>query len=252
MFGEPPQTEYDWRFNILNVPVRVHPFFWLLTAMLGMNNSGRGIIIWIAVVFVSILVHELGHALVIRYFGWAPRIVLHSFGGLAIYDPNFSPFQSGRRPRRTHATQILISLAGPFAGFLLAAIVIAILLAGSFPLAIPFVGLISKGERRLPNLDVALLVSDLLYVNICWGILNLLPIYPLDGGQVARELMMANIRDGLRMSLQLSLATAAVIAILAVVRYESVFLGLMFGYMAYNNYQQLNGPVGGGGFGRPW
>ena len=98
MLGEPQRTEYDWNFQIFGIPCRVHPFFWLLAVMLGIRgNSSQGILIWVSVVFVSILVHELGHAFTIRYFGWSPRVVLHSFGGLAIYDPSFSPWQSGRR-----------------------------------------------------------------------------------------------------------------------------------------------------------
>lgn len=253
MFGEPPKTDYDLRFNILDIPVRVHPFFWLLSFVLGMRNTGPELIIWIAVVFFSILIHELGHALVIRYFGWSPRIVLHSFGGLAIYDPNFSPNFGGRRPRRTHATQILISLAGPAAGFALAAVVVAILFATQretgfymFGRAVQF-----GSGQPITNNNLEILVLQLLYVNIFWGLLNLVPIYPLDGGQVARELFVANSNDGIRKSLQLSLATASVIAAIAIFRYERMYLGLMFGYMAYINYQQLN-PHGGGGFGRRW
>lgn len=256
MFGEPPRTDYDWHFQLFGIPVRVHPFFWLLAAMLGMRgNTSQGILIWIGVVFVSIMIHEFGHALVIRYFGWSPRVVLHSFGGLAIYDPNFSPMQSGRRPRRTGTTQILISLAGPVAGFALAALVVALLYLTQHSVSFPFFGIeVNLGTGRgLPSMPLWILVFDLLQVNIYWGILNLLPIYPLDGGQVARELFIANSRDGVRQSLQLSLAAAAVLAFLALFKFQQPYMGLMFGYMAYMNYQQLNGPFGGGfGGGRPW
>jgi Zn-dependent protease len=68
---------------------------------------------WIAVVFVSLLVHELGHAVAFRRFGSGADIVLYAFYGLAI--PTHDVY--GRGPR------ILIALAGPFAGFLLAAAV---------------------------------------------------------------------------------------------------------------------------------
>ena len=63
-----------------------------------------------------------------------------------------------------------------------------------------------------------MLTFDLLQVNIYWGILNLMPIYPLDGGQVARELFIANDHDGARKALQLSLATAVVLAVLCFVQ----------------------------------
>ena len=89
-------------------------------------------LIFAIVVFVSILVHELGHALAFRRYGTASRIVLYHFGGLAI--PEESPWGESQwrlsddRPERN---EIVISLAGPVAGFLLAAVVIgAVRLAG--------------------------------------------------------------------------------------------------------------------------
>ena len=52
---------------------------------------------WISVMFVSILVHELGHSLVMRYFGQSSHIVLYMLGGLAIPDSSFTSFS---RPAR--------------------------------------------------------------------------------------------------------------------------------------------------------
>ena len=127
MIGEPPRTQYDWVFRIFDFPTRVHWLFWIVTAVLGMNTgSPRGVFIWIFVVFVSILVHELGHAFVMRRFGEGARIVLHSFGGLAISETGYGGYRE-RSPRE----QILISLAGPFAGFGLAALVAVLLFATS-------------------------------------------------------------------------------------------------------------------------
>lgn len=256
MLGEPQRTEYDWNFEIFGIPCRVHPFFWLLALMLGIRgNSSQGVLIWVSVVFVSVLVHELGHAFTIRYFGWSPRVVLHSFGGLAIYDPSFSPWQSGsgRRARRTTATQILISLAGPGAGFVLATLVVALLFLTKHELPFYFFGtVVTIGSGTDLFGPLYLIAMFLLEVNIYWGILNLMPIYPLDGGQVARELFVANSHDGGRKALQLSLATAVVLAALCLVRFDQFYLAIMFGYMGYMNYQQLNGSFGGGFRGNPW
>ena len=264
MFGEPPQTQYDLKFELLGVPVRVHPFFWLLTVFLGRpfdpKTSSSDVIIWVGVVFFSILVHEYGHAWVIRYFGWNPRIVLHSFGGLAIYNPNNSQWQGGSRARNANSTttQILISLAGPGAGFLIPVVVILLLFAtGSSMGYFPLFGLeipLGNGDF-ITNDKLQTLIEKLLMVNIYWGILNLMPIYPLDGGKVSRELFLANTTDGVRKSLQLSIATGVVLAVVALTKFQSFYMALMFGYLAYLNYQQLNGPYGGGfgGFGnRRW
>ena len=87
MFGNIAPTPYDLNFSLLGVPIRVHPLFWLAALVLGLNLNPHQLPIWIAVVFVSIVVHEMGHALMIRSFGWQPSIVLYTFGGLAMHQP---------------------------------------------------------------------------------------------------------------------------------------------------------------------
>jgi membrane-associated protease RseP (regulator of RpoE activity) len=76
-------------------------------------------------------------------------------------------------------------------------------------------------------------------VNIIWGLINLLPIYPLDGGQIARELFtLGNPRKGIIQSLQLSTGAAALVAVYALSQRE-IFLCIMFGILAYGSYQTL-------------
>ena len=112
MLGQVNETEFDLRFSLFGIPVRVHPGFWIVAMIMRRgafkHEQGLALIgIWVAVVFVSILVHEMGHALAIRYFGWDPHVVLHYFGGYAAYVPTW-----GQSPRRS----IIISFAGPGAG----------------------------------------------------------------------------------------------------------------------------------------
>ena len=98
---EPPRTAYDLHFRIAGIPIRVHPLFWLAALILGTSgnwdaegnvdpDAGMQLLMWTGVLFVSILVHELGHSFVIRYFGQLPRIVLYMLGGLAITDAESS------------------------------------------------------------------------------------------------------------------------------------------------------------------
>src|SRR5438445_1491911 len=118
LLGSVPPTPYDLTFSLFRIPVRVHPLFWLVALLLGMNiRPPLYVVIWVAVVFVSILVHEMGHALAIRQFGWWPSILLYTFGGLAMYQPTY----------RDARKQMMILLAGPMAGFLLAGAIVAIL-----------------------------------------------------------------------------------------------------------------------------
>lgn len=231
---EPPPTQYDLRFSLARVPVRVHPLFWLVTLLLGMGGQAgtppKQVLIWIFAAFVSIVVHEFGHALAIRYYGWRPRIILYSFGGLAVYEPTY-------RDRRA---QIVIALAGPAAGFVFAGVILAAILAAGHEVAFrrdfltPFIF-----ERfDLPNINI--LLFDLLYVNIGWGLLNLLPIYPLDGGKVTQEaLTFFNPRDGFRQSVIISIFAAAAIGVALYVKYESPYSLILFGLLAFSNYQML-------------
>ena len=241
LLGEPPPTQADLHFRLFGVPVRVHPFFWIVALLLGMGGGDRAdpvnTLIWVAVVFVSIQVHEFGHALTQRYYGGNPWITLYSFGGLA------SCNDCDRSPR----SQILILLAGPGAGFLLAAVVVGVLAAtghlrgfalGLIPIDwIPYDLLYIQERQKLSPRDAS--VWYLLQINILWGLINLLPVYPLDGGQIAREILtLRNARGGIVRSLQLSIGTAALVAVYALVNNE-FFLCLMFGFLAYGSYQAL-------------
>jgi stage IV sporulation protein FB len=262
MLYEPPPSQADLHFRVLGIPVRVHWMFWLMTGILGINPRSRTppeqFITWVVVVFVSILVHELGHALAQRRFGGRPWITLYGMGGLA------SCNDCDRRPR----SQILISLAGPAAGFLFAILVAAALrLAGlgvglqlggafdlnatglelAFPLSLPLATLYWEPL----NSEVAnYLVGFLFYVNIIWGLINLLPVYPLDGGRVSREICtVRDPRGGIVLSLWISLIVAGGMAVLSLLVWQSLFTGALFGYMAYSNYQTLQSYQGSGGRG---
>jgi Zn-dependent protease len=82
-------------------------------------------------------------------------------------------------------------------------------------------------------------IWDSLQVNILWGLVNLLPIYPLDGGRISRELFtLGNPRAGIVQSLQLSIGAAVLVAIYGILQ-QSTFLCLMFGYLAYSSFQTL-------------
>lgn len=242
LIGEPPPSQADLHFRVFGIPVRVHPWFWgvsLLFAINGAKNEANEsdplvVFIIVAVVFVSVVVHELGHAFLQRRFGGRPWITLHGLGGLASCD------DCDRSPR----SQILISLAGPAAGFALAASILAALKASGRQIVFGnYAGLLGfflpDWNPPLASWLLENAVFFLLQVNILWGIINLLPVYPLDGGRVAREVAtLTNPRSGIVQSLWLSCGTAAVVAIYGLTN-SSIFTTLMFGYLAYASYQTL-------------
>ena len=130
MLGEPPRSEYDLQFTLFGLPVRIHPWFWLVALLLGINSQIDDmriwmlmLVAWVAALFISILVHELGHALPLAYvYGARTWIVLHGMGGLALHQPYYS-----KKTPSAWGT-IGYTIAGPFAGFALAAVVVVGLL----------------------------------------------------------------------------------------------------------------------------
>jgi stage IV sporulation protein FB len=250
---EPPPSPGDLHFRVFGIPVRVHPFFWLTTLLMGLNPRGgtppAELMIWIGVVFVSVLVHELGHAFTQRYFGGRPWITLHAIGGLASCD------DCDRRP----TSQILISLAGPAAGFLLAALVVVVFRATGHEIGLQMgrefdFSKTTLTEARVLPLPLMMLyweplatpaasniVGDLLSVNILWGLINLLPVYPLDGGRVAREVCtLGNPQRGIVMSLRISIVVGALMAAVAGLAWNSLYTAILFGYLAYSSYRTLD------------
>lgn len=149
--------------KVFGIPVKIDPSFLFICALLayGRLSQPAFLIEWLIVIFVSILIHELGHALMVRSFGLSPQILLYSMGGLTSWRDEKGV---------SHAKHIVISLAGPFAGFL-------------------FGGIVFLSDKAAPDLFAGdfgqQTYIDLLFVNWGWGIFNLLPILPLDGGNVA-------------------------------------------------------------------
>jgi len=248
LFQPPPPTQYDLRFSIAGIPVRVHPLFWLIALLLGSSTDLLQLPIWVFVVFVSILIHELGHALAMRRYGQPSRIILHFAGGLTVPEP--VSWGSGwanvsLRPNQ----EIFISLAGPGAGFLLAALVVvgATISGGSIitnwlfgVIPLPVAALMPIGGRVL-----SLLVTMLLWVNVFWGLINLLPVYPLDGGNVSRYLLLqADPIDGVRKSLWISVIAGGLVAIAGLLILRSIYMAFLFGLLAFQSYQSLQRRAG--------
>ncbi|MGL6195869.1 MAG: site-2 protease family protein, partial [Thermoguttaceae bacterium] len=246
MFLEPPRSEYDLHFKIFGLPVRVHPLFWLIMGLFGMPSDTSNmqvwvmlILCWVAAAFIAILVHELGHALVVsKYFGARTWIVLYGMGGLTIHDR----FYTKKTP--TTLGRIAISAAGPFAGFAFAACIMAALVCCGVNvdvkffefakvLRIPAVQIDPESFKFLvlplmkisPLLGAAIyyFLVDIFFISIFWGLLNLLPIFPLDGGQISKEIFSAfDMRNGAVNAIWLSVILASAIAMLGMIEWAQV------------------------------
>ncbi|MCA9188494.1 MAG: site-2 protease family protein, partial [Planctomycetales bacterium] len=105
----------------------------------------------------------------------------------------------------------------------------------------------------LPSRELMLFVDVYLFVSVYWALLNLLPVYPLDGGQISRNLFLIYSRSSaVQQSLSLSMWTAIAVAIYGFTN-GRMFLGIMFAMLAHSSYQTMQAYTGrGGGFGSPW
>ncbi|MFH1920540.1 MAG: site-2 protease family protein [Planctomycetota bacterium] len=249
ILGEPPRSQWDLQFALFGIPVRVHPFFWVVALVLGFNASPQliDLVVWVAAVFVAILVHELGHAMVMRAYGFSPSITLYGMGGLASYGQGQA---HGSRGPDTFG-QILISAAGPGAGFVLAGAIVGLLVAigvevGVFLIGgfLPYVIVGTVGSAPLTHF-----IQYVLFVCTFWGFINLLPVYPLDGGHIARELLLrANPHAGIAQSLMLSVITGIGVAVISLVSLGDIYIAILFGFLAYSSYAALQAYRGRG----PW
>ncbi|MBL8102410.1 MAG: hypothetical protein JNM02_07780 [Anaerolineales bacterium] len=248
LFQVPPPTRFDLRFSIVGIPVRVHPLFWLIAILFGSSaNSILGVLTWVIAIFISILIHELGHALAMRRYGQGSQIILHFAGGLTV--PESISWGGGyAQVAITPNQQIFISLAGPFSGFLFAILILAASAAAGGTIVPNFIlGFIPFPMVFLPigGAVVNSFVLSLLWVNIFWGFINLMPVHPLDGGTVTRYvLIQTDPWNGLRTSLWVSVITGAAIAIAGLVFLRSTYMAFLFGLLAFQSYQALQGSGG--------
>lgn len=219
MLGPVGETEFDLRFYCFGVPVRVHPMFWGVSLFMAWRGGGdaRGIITWITCVFVSILVHEMGHAVVIRKYGFPSQIVLHGMGGYAT-SRGFTTWKS-----------IWVSFAGPLAGFILGGLVY-----------LAELWMLNYKLEWLRNEDVYYFVLCMKYINFYWGLVNLLPILPLDGGHIMQVLMLKFWRKKPQERIyQISIVTAGGMAYWGYQTGQN-FVVILFILLCANNVIQYN------------
>jgi Zn-dependent protease len=214
--------------------------FWLIIALLGAHRVITDmalffaeLAIWIAAAFVSILVHELGHAFVFRYVYRVPsHILFHGMGGMTI---PVVPHQK-RHSFFGLLCEVFLSAAGPLAGFVLAGCFLVLFTLGP--------NHFHENVMNTNVLSVSSLIASFMWnvilISVIWGIFNLLPIYPMDGGHISREIFsFISPRNGVANSLVLSIITAILFAILAL-HFEQIFMIILFAYFAYQNYQELS------------
>lgn len=159
--------------RMFGVPVRFHFTFVLLVILLvvyGMEGpSGAESAIYVLALFLSVLLHELGHALVGRRYGIrTAEIVLFPIGGVARVERNPKPRE-----------ELWIALAGPLVNIVLAVVLIGIAVAVSGTIRWEKVFERKSGE----------LLGQIAAGNLILALFNLLPAFPMDGGRILRAML---------------------------------------------------------------
>jgi len=251
------------RWRLFGISFCIQPSFWLMSALFGYLVVGMGqqrdgvellkyIGYWILCTLVSVMVHELGHAIMGRVFGLPGNITLAGMGGQAV--GNFDTLRSWQR--------VLVILAGPGAGFLL---LFALILVNQRPWNLNVADALDLPMLKIPwkwdlldqintNLKTTPPYNEIMkflcWMNLFWNIINLIPIIPLDGGMLMREgCTVVSPVGGLWVAFGLSFLFAGVIAVyclfVLVWRRDlptvvDPFFGiLMFGMMAVQNFMSM-------------
>ncbi len=243
MFLSPQQTRYDINFKIWNkIPVCINPWFWVIIFFIGWNDNAKLIsnFNFIFCLFFSVLIHELGHAITAFYFGATDaRIILYGMGGVTTSNVKL-----------IRKEFIIELLCGPGAGFVLCVFSYLIL---------KFSGI--NEVSAFFSMTLAYLVN----INLLWGLLNLIPVFPLDGGQIMKELIsIKRPWESQILTFKISMVLTGIIVVFLIIfglisnRLNLWFTVLIFIGLGLANYQFLrktllgNDDVGNSEIRNPW
>jgi Zn-dependent protease len=198
-------------FQVAGIKVYLH-FTWFLVAWYQINSGLYRFHqpVWAAIeyvgLFVIVLLHEFGHAFACRSTGGrADRIILWPLGGLAFVNPPLRP------------SAVLWSIfAGPLVNVVL------------FPVLLGFAWMTGRYGFVHISADAHRVLVDLWAINLFLLVFNLLPFYPLDGGQIVRALLWFKIgaSRSLRAAAVIGIVGAALLGLFAILQ-SSIWIGLL-------------------------
>jgi len=244
---QPPQQSsgsiFDIKLRLFGIGLRITPSFWIWNAIWAViiyYYIGAGlqrvapiyiyILIWLGVMLVSTLVHEMGHAITARMFGQTTDIVLSREGGGTVGDyPELSTWK-----------RILVIFMGPFAGFAFVALIVVF-----DPFTSNWNSLMDLFEWHgmklqwciIDKIDPLLRINQpvayvlslwlLLGINIFLNIFQLFPIIPTDGGMIFKEVCCyVSPTQGLKMAFAVSvlvgLAFTMVFLLIVLAKYRFI------------------------------
>ncbi len=156
--------------TLFGIPLRVHFTFPLILLLFGIEGWAHGGwrdatwgMFFVLVIFVCVVLHEMGHSLQARRYGVVVRdIVLLPIGGMA----------RAERIPESPREEIVVAISGPLVNFTIAGIIALVMWILGAPL-------FAEDD----------FFTNLLIVNLALGIFNLVPAFPMDGGRILRGLL---------------------------------------------------------------
>jgi len=205
-------------FKLFGIPVGVHATFLFIALLGAMSYRGWDIAFWTAAAFVSILAHEMGHALVASGFGaQGVSVTLYGLGGVTTY---------------THAGAM-----APWKSFIIsgAGSAVGIALGGTLWLAV------RSGVFDSVGPEAMVFINSLVFTSLVWGILNWIPIVPLDGGHMVQSFI--SIFSPKRAPLISQIITWIAVAVIVPFAWTSgyrfgVIIVVMFAFSGLREYRQ--------------
>jgi stage IV sporulation protein FB len=205
------------KFPLLGIPVSVHVTFLFIALLGAATYRGIDIAIWTAAAFVSILLHEMGHALSARSFGaTGVAVTLYGLGGVTTYS-------SGAK--MTNGRSFLISAAGSATGIIAGGALLLLGRSGAF-----------AGFSH----EVLVFIDSFIFTALVWGILNWIPIVPLDGGHMVQSIASAiSDEHGPLLSQVITWITVAIVVPLALMNgYQfAAIIVVLFAFSGLREYR---------------
>ncbi len=196
------------------IPISIHPLFWLIAFFVGwmwtyeLTNS----LLCVVIIFFSVVIHELGHALSGLIFGQKTRIELAVFGGFT--------YREGRKLKLWE--EFIVVLNGPLAGFLL-------FLAAFFVYE----------NVHIANTTLAFVVKFTFMANLFWTLMNLVPVLPLDGGHLLSILLEAIFGfKGIKIAIFTGIVIAVIISLIAFILGQYL-VGALFLILTFESFRSL-------------
>jgi Zn-dependent protease len=217
-------------FRLFGVPVRVEPLFLVIAALMGyqLEPLWRAFS-WVLIVFINVLVHEMGHAMMFKVARQRSAVVLHAFGGFTV------PLDGGRA-KMSKSMSIAVSLSGVAAQLLFLYLPARILKDSTWGL-----NQLAGWQGGKWEFNWWIFLMDVQFVSLWWSVFNILPIRPLDGGHVAEELV------GFDLACKLSIGAAAFAALFAAAN-DMIFVALFMGLFAFLNFRDMKAGHSEGAF----